>query len=251
MLKLVCFIHRRPELDRESFHRHWRENHGPLIEGLPALRQLVARYEQNHRLEDDYARDEGGDERSSSRLSPGEFDGATIMWFESMADYQAFAEHPLYAEKIAPDEARFMDRSRTLYFFTNEAEPKIGGAAEKAQAKVKLLALLRRKPGLAIPDFHAHWSGPHGDLFRNESKLRSQILAYDQNHRPETDYARDPSTDWDGMAEQWYASLEAFHAGAGGGPFEEIVVPDEERFMDRGATRFILCEPPHVVFPRD
>jgi hypothetical protein len=53
------------------------------------------------------------------------------------------------------------------------------------------------------------------------------------------------------MAEQWYASLDAFYAGAGGAPFSEIIAPDEEKFMDRPATRFILCSPPRVVLGAD
>jgi len=241
MIKLVCFIHRRPDVERADFHRHWRESHGPLIAGLPELARHVARYEQNHRLESDYARD--------AETGHAEFDGSTIMSFESMAAYEAFAQEPLYAEKIAPDEASFMDRARTLFFFTEEAETKLGGPREQAEAKIKLMALLKRKPGLEAEDFHAHWSGPHADLFRNTPALRDRILAYQQSHRPAADYVRDPATEWDGLAEQWYRSLDEFEAGAGGRPFEEIVIPDEERFIDRPATRFILCAPADVIIP--
>ena len=246
MIKLVCFIHRRPDVERAEFHRYWREVHGPLIASLPELARHVVRYEQNHRLESDYARD------TYARYGdgePAEFDGSTIMSFDSMAAYEAFANEPLYAEQIAPDEARFMDRARTLFFFTDEAETKLGGPREQAEAKLKLMALLRRKPGLPIEDFHAHWSGPHGDLFRDTPALRDRILAYHQSHRPAADYERDPATEWDGLAEQWYRSLEEFEAGAGGPPFEQIIVPDEERFIDRPATRFLLCEPPDVILP--
>jgi hypothetical protein len=226
VIKLVCFIHRRPDRARADFQRHWRERHGPLIAGIPELRRHVARYEQNQRLESDYSRDGHGVLRDGHSDSPdghsegssrnaAEFDGATVMWFESMREYEAFAAEPLYAERIAPDEAEFMDRARTMYFFSEEAEPKIGGLPEQQRGKVKRLALLTRKPGLSISEFHAHWSGPHGDLFKHSPALRS---------------------------------LDAFYAGAEGEPFEEIVVPDEERFLDRAATRVILCEPAHVVF---
>ena len=251
MIKLVCFIHRRPGWTRDDFQRHWREHHGPLIAGIPELHRHVVRYEQNHRLESDYLRDDrGGHGVSNGDDDPrnlAAFDGATVMWFESMREYQAFATEPLYAERIAPDEAQFMDRERTMYFFSEEAEPKIGDLAEQQQGKVKLLALLARKPGLSISEFHAHWSGPHGDLFKSSPALRKNILAYQQNHRSSKDYERAPDLAWDGMAEQWYTSLDAFHAAAGDESFEQIVVPDEERFMNRAATRFILCEPAHVV----
>ena len=238
MIKLICFIHRRADLDRADFHRHWREEHGPLIAGIPELSRHVLRYEQNHRLEEDYARD---------ATETCEFDGATLMSFESMSEYKAFASEPLYAEKIAPDEARFMDRARTMFFFSAPAEIKFGGPAEMARGNVKLLALMRRKAGLSIDDFHSHWSGPHAALFRDNPALRDRTLAYQQSHRLTDDYAANPSTDWDGLAEQAYTTLEDFYAGAGGGPFEEIVVPDEELFIDRAATRFLLCGPAERV----
>jgi len=239
MLKLVCFLHRKAELDPTEFHGHWRDRHGPLIADRPTLAQHVVRYEQNPRLNSDYERD------GSSEID--EFDGATIMWFESLAAYHAYAMDPVYEAEIAPDEARFLDRARTTWFLSHEAERKIGDAASEARAEVKLLALLKRRSDLSAEAFHAHWSGPHGDLFRNTPALADTILAYQQNHRAELDYERDPEFPFDGMAEQWYASLDAFYAGAGGAPFTEVVVPDEERFMDRAATRFILCEPPRVV----
>ncbi|HPG27124.1 MAG: EthD domain-containing protein [Spirochaetaceae bacterium] len=236
MIKLVCFVVRRPDLSREAFHRHWREVHGPLIAGLPTMRRHLVRYEQNHRLDEDYARG-------------GEYDGSTIMWFESMAEYDAFAAEPDYAGKIAPDEAGFMDRSRTMFFFTEAEDVKWGGVEEHARARVKLLALLRRRRDLMPDAFHAHWSGPHAAIFERTPALHDTILAYQQNHRFAADYERDPGTRWDGLAEQWYASLEAFASGAGGPPFEALVVPDEERFMDRAATTFLLCAPPDVIVP--
>ena len=39
-----------------------------------------------------------------------------------MREYDAFAAHPLYAKWIAPDEARFMDRARTLYDVPDAAD---------------------------------------------------------------------------------------------------------------------------------
>lgn len=245
MLKLICFLHRLRDQNRERFHAHWRETHGPLIAEAPELAQHVARYEQNPRLESDYKRDRNTDPDSQ------EFDGATIMWFESLSDYHAYAQHPLYQERIAPDEARFLDRPRTTWFMSHDAERKIGGPDDEARAEIKLLALLKRRPTLSAANFHAHWSGPHGDLFRESPALCESILAYQQNHRTNEDYERDAALPWDGMAEQWYASLDAFYAGAGGAPFSEIIAPDEEKFMDRPATRFILCSPPRVVLGAD
>ena len=85
MIKLICFIKRKPGLSRDDFREHWLHNHGPLIAGLPDFRRHVLRYEQNCRLDSDYERDQAG--------SAG-FDGVTIQWFESRRDFYAFAgEH--------------------------------------------------------------------------------------------------------------------------------------------------------------
>ena len=239
MIKLVCFIRKRADLDVPTFQAHWRENHGPLIESLPKLRRHLIRYEQNHRLESDYARDAPG--------TAGGYDGSTIMWFESMKDYHAFAGEADYAEHIAPDEAKFMDRAQTLFFFTEEEDIKFGDVGSKSQASVKLLALLRRRADLSPEQFHAHWSGPHARFFSENAVLREHILAYQQNHRFAEDYTRDPYTSWDGLAEQWYASMKDFYASAGGASFNELVAPDEERFMDRLATQFILSGPAEII----
>ena len=39
-----------------TFHKYWWEVHGPLNRDTPAVRKYFIRYEQNHRLAEDYAR---------------------------------------------------------------------------------------------------------------------------------------------------------------------------------------------------
>lgn len=151
MIQLVCFLHRRPDLSPADFDRHWRERHGPLIAGLPDLARHVARYEQNPRLASDYVREAGRDE-------PG-FDGVTIMHFESVAAYDAYANHPLYEREIAPDEEEFLDRPQSTWFLASEGDRIFGSERDEARAGVKLLALLRRRADLSIDAFHAHWGG--------------------------------------------------------------------------------------------
>lgn len=242
MIELICFLHRRPDLDPEAFDRHWRERHGPLIASLPSLRRVTERYEQNPRLAADRDRDD----------EPGEgYDGATIMRFASEAAYAAYAADPVYAAEVAKDEERFLDRARSDYFLAESRPFRFGGEPERRRARVKLLALLKRRPDVSAQAFRDHWLGPHADLFADSPALRDRALAYRQSPRLPGEANRDATGDWDGLAEQWYASLEDFLAGPGGAPFQEIVVPDEERFLDRAATRFILCGPERIVIAPD
>jgi len=235
VIKLVCFLRRKPGMPLGEFYEHWRDRHGPLIAGTPELARHLRRYEQNHRLASDRERDAEG--------SPG-FDGATIQWLDSMDSFLAFVREPKYAELIAPDEKRFLDRSSLLVFFTEQEEVKIDGDSEAAT--VKLLALLRRKPGIEALDFHAHWRGPHAELFSGIPEIRRHILAYHQNHRVDAEVPRGP-LDYDGLAEQWYTSPEEFAAMGREPRYRECVPADEDHFVDRAAIEWILCAPPHLI----
>lgn len=236
MIKLVCFFRRRPGMEIAAFHEHWLQRHGPLIADTPELARHLVRYEQNHRLASDYERDTPG--------APG-FDGATVQWLESMKSFVAFVCDPRYRERIHPDEERFIDRASITLLFTEDDEVKIDGGPRRADARVKLLALLKRAPRLTPAAFHEHWRGPHASLFR-EPSLARHVLAYHQSHRLEKDYERDAGG-YDGLAEQWYASPGDFERLTREPRYREAVPADEERFLDRAETRFVLSGPPDLI----
>ncbi len=237
MIKLVCFFRRKPGMGVDDFHAHWLESHGPLIANTPELAQHLVRYEQNHRLAADYARDEG--------RAPG-FDGATVQWLESMESFYAFVREPKYAELIAPDEARFLDRESITLLFTEDDDVKIDGG-DRANATVKLLCLLKRRDGTSASDFHQQWRGRHASIFAGTPAIARHILAYHQSHRLEKDYERDAGGGWDGLAEQWYTSLGEFQAMAREPVYQETVPADEEKFIDRAAITYILSSPPNAI----
>lgn len=236
MIKLVCFFRRKPGMSVAHFQRHWLENHGPLIAETPELRRHVLRYEQNHRLAQDY-------DRADARG----FDGATVQWLESMRSFGAFVREPAYRELIAPDEQRFIDRESIALLFTEDDDVKIQGGAVREQAAVKLLCLLKRKPGLEPGEFHQHWRGSHASLFTGTPEIARHVVAYHQSHRLERDYERDQEGGYDGLAEQWYTSMRDFAALVGEPAYAERIAPDEDRFIDRDALTYILSAPPQVI----
>ena len=238
MIKLVCFFRRKPGMTVADFHTHWLENHGPLIADTPELARHLVRYEQNHRLPSDYERDANG---------PVGFDGATVQWLESMEAFYGFVREPKYAELIAPDEATFLDRESITLLFTEDDDVKIEG--KHLDAKVKLLALLKRKQGIAAAEFHEHWAGPHASIFVDTPEIAGHILAYHQSHRLEKDYERDANgpAGFDGLAEQWYTGLSEFQQMVREPLYAEHVPADEERFLDRPAITFLISQPPDVI----
>ena len=112
MLKLTVLVVRNPALGVEEFHEEWRA-HGRRIAEEPAFRKYIRRYEQHHRVPDDYR---NGDT----------YDGLALQWFDSYRDFVAMLQDPMYAEKMQPDEARILDMDRLVVLFTDEGETFIG-----------------------------------------------------------------------------------------------------------------------------
>jgi uncharacterized protein (TIGR02118 family) len=109
LTKLVCGVRRKPGMDRDEFHRYWWEVHAPLNRDTPAVRQYFIRYEQNHRLAEDFDRDDS------------EIEGVTIEWFPSTRHFFGMATDPDSRDVIAADEQKFLDTDRLVWILT-EAE---------------------------------------------------------------------------------------------------------------------------------
>lgn len=108
MVKLMVAVKRRADLSPAEFHRYWRTTHAETVKSIPASRRYIRKYVQCHTLEQAY---EDG---------PVPYDGVVELWFDTIADQKAFFSDPEYLEKVQPDEARFADMERTVFFVTRE-----------------------------------------------------------------------------------------------------------------------------------
>ena len=243
MIKLICFIRRKPGMTVEAFREHWLERHGPLVAGLPEFRRHIIRYEQNCRIDEDYERDSASDGQT--------FDGVTVQWFESRRDFIAFATEPIYRETIYVDEGRFLDRSGISFVLTEEPGRIIDGEARRESSELKLIAMLMRRPDVDREGFRKHWATTHAAIFRDTPELARHIIGYDQNRRLDADYDRDAGGGFDGVTEQWYESLDAFRAFVAEPAFAERVFPDERNFLLPERTRWIVTRAPDVIIRPD
>ena len=108
MVKLICFLKRKPGMSPEEFHRYWRERHGPLVAST-LCGQHVLRYEQNHRSPADYQRDPDG------------YDGVTVQWYSSVESFYKSIREPDYA-RIDADMRNFLDVDRLLFMLCEEPD---------------------------------------------------------------------------------------------------------------------------------
>jgi hypothetical protein len=111
---------------------------------------------------------------------------------------------------------------------------------------VVMFALLRRNPDLTTEQFVEHWKERHGPLIAGTPELARHIHRYEQHvrHRPDGLSGND---DLDGVAVQWYRTIDDFAAFISEPAYAELIAPDERRFLDVGRIEFIITEEPHVV----
>ncbi|MHB8669869.1 MAG: EthD domain-containing protein [Acidimicrobiales bacterium] len=112
---------------------------------------------------------------------------------------------------------------------------------------IKLICLVKRKPGMSPEEFHRYWRNEHGPLVASTRSGR-HALRYEQNHRALEDYERDPEG-YDGATEQWFSSVEDFHDSLREDDYG-LIAQDVERFLDTTQLVFLLTEEAEVVFDR-
>ena len=109
MIKLIVAIKRRKGMSPQNFQAYWKTSHGTKVRAAQCSARYVRRYVQCHTLLSDY----------ENNNQPA-FDGTAELWFDSVADKEAFYADPEYLRTIAPDETEFADMTETQFFQTEE-----------------------------------------------------------------------------------------------------------------------------------
>ena len=110
---------------------------------------------------------------------------------------------------------------------------------------VKLTCLVRRKAGMSPAEFHAYWRDHHGPLVISTAS-GSHVLRYEQHHRPLSDYGDTDDGGYDGVTEQWFASMEEYQAHIAEPDFPTVWA-DLPNFLDTERLAFVVTEEPVVI----
>ena len=108
MIKLIVIIKRNAAMSPSEFHRYWRTEHAKKVNSIAATAKYIRRYVQAHTKESEYAAGEPS------------YDGKAELWFDSVADKDAFYSDPEYLAKVKPDESVFADMGQTRFIVTEE-----------------------------------------------------------------------------------------------------------------------------------
>ena len=105
---------------------------------------------------------------------------------------------------------------------------------------IKLVSVLKRRPGSEVATFQDYWRGTHAQVVARLPGLRRYI----QSHTLPSGYGKhEPAAD--GIAELWFDDTNALRA-LENGPELAAVKDDEANFIDRGAHRQLFIDE-HVI----
>ncbi len=93
---------------------------------------------------------------------------------------------------------------------------------------IRLTALLKRNPALTHEEFLDHWHNVHGPLIRDTPELARHLVRYEQ-HLPTDD--RGVGGGFDGMAVQWYRSIDDLFAFISEPAYAERLHADEQHLL--------------------
>jgi uncharacterized protein (TIGR02118 family) len=103
-VKSIDFVTHRAGMPIKEFFRYWRDEHGPLMKGLPEVR----RYVQSHTRPSIY---------ESGRVPA--YDGVAMSWYDSTQALREAAQTPGFA-RLREDVQKFVDRERSPFVLTSE-----------------------------------------------------------------------------------------------------------------------------------
>ena len=124
---------------------------------------------------------------------------------------------------------------------------------------LKLTFCLRRKPGLSLPEFQDYWLTKHGPLVRRLQPALGMVR-YVQLHRRDDELGlgmakvRGAPEPYDGVAELWWESEEAFRASGRtpeGREAGRLLLEDEAKFIDLASSPLWLNHEQVIYGGRD
>ena len=113
---------------------------------------------------------------------------------------------------------------------------------------IRLTALLRRNPALSVEEFEKHWREVHGPLVASVPGISQWVVRYEQHPRAVAGPGQWTGTDGiDGVAMQWFRSVDDLMAMISGPEYRRLVGPDEVHLLDLENSVYLLSDEPRVV----
>jgi hypothetical protein len=219
-------------------HRQWARERAALLWARPDLAGHLRRQELYERLPADRDR-----RRADVELPDAGFDAVSVQWFDGVEAYDASRAAP-GAQELRELDRRFRHPG-SASVLTGSPDLIVGPSGGDPASGMSLICILARAPGMDLSKFHDHWLHQHGGFFQTVPELRDPLLGYEQNHGLDID-----DSDYDGVTQQWFESLDAWTTSIEAPANSEIIGPDMALFLNPKRVHFVLAGPPTVLFAR-
>lgn len=114
---------------------------------------------------------------------------------------------------------------------------------------VRLICLLKRKPGMSVEEFREHWHERHGPLITATPAIAQHVVLYEQ-YLP-ADSPIPLGREFDGVTIMGFEEADDFLAFVNEDDYAAVIAPDEQSFLDLdGLVGIIVGEPTTVVADR-
>ncbi|MFE5923977.1 EthD domain-containing protein [Streptomyces sp. NPDC056468] len=112
---------------------------------------------------------------------------------------------------------------------------------------IKVSIYLVRRPGMSPGEFVDHWKNQHGPLVLSLPEFTSRVRRYTQQLVLRDLPAEVPVLPYDGVAELWVDKPEDIFELLQSPVYEQKMIPDEEKFLDRSKTVMLLTTEHNVI----
>lgn len=96
---------------------------------------------------------------------------------------------------------------------------------------IKRVSLVKRKEGMSVEDFQAHWMGRHMEIVRQMKNLRGLRF------NPVVEAG--PDREWDGIGELWFDSIADARAAFESEPIKGLLSQDRPTFLGGNQVYFV------------
>jgi len=245
MIKVIGITKRKPGLTLAEFAQYWHEKHAPL--GFKILPREISlnRYVHNYAL-------------PFAEGVEFPFDGATEFCFDDIQAYQQWFAWFLSddAKALRDDGENFMDYSTSQVVLTEERviiPPTPALKEEDASINpmtdlVKIIAMVKRKPGLTLAEFAQYWYEVHVPLAMRVLTEEVAVKGYVHNYAIPLDNGEEPA--FDGIGVLYFKDMDALMKSNEWffGEIGQFLRDDEENFVDT-STRIAAVVQERVIRP--
>ena len=228
IVKLLEFPVRIAAMSHRAFHLYWQRHHSPHAMNVTGFSQFMRKYNSGHvfptpavGLPAHYRQD-----------SP--FEGASEVWINGWREVSAWLDHPLYAELLQPDEARFIAQDgRGKVVVTKEEHLYESDPDMHENGRVKLYLQVTRKAGLERDAFHRALSDHGKTILRRpdlKALLRKLVISHRLPDRNPLDFL--PESGLNAVGEFWFDSRAELARFFRHPDYWSVIQPNESVFAD-------------------